>query len=127
MPLLQAMFGRVNEDFNFEHIEETRDAIGNVIDNQDVSLSQIAQQLGVARTDRDAEEIDKLPSGIAAAIRAVLANNFAREGGPWEVQFVWEPSYDYKLTIFEARPTNVSKGGISMIVGTPYPDDARTG
>ena len=42
---------------------------------------------------------------------------------PWEVQFVWEPSYDYRFTLHEAGPSSISDGGISIIVGTRYPDD----
>ena len=127
MPALQAMAGRVNQHFNFDNIGETKEQIATQLADTTIPLSQIAQQLDVARTPAEIAELDKPPRGIAAGIRAVLSDNFAREGDPWEVQFVWEPSYDYKLTVHEAGPSNISRGGISIILGTRYPDDARNG
>jgi hypothetical protein len=127
MPAYQQMFGRVNQHFNIESIGATKDAIEEALADQEVPLSSIAQQLDVARTNGEVGELDKLPRGIAAALRAVLSDNFAREGGPWEVQFVWEPSYDYRVTVHEAGPSSISNGGISIVLGTRYPDDARAG
>ena len=122
MPAYQRMFGRVNKHFNIENIGATQEAIGEDLLNPEISLATIAEQLGIAMTDGERQQLENLPRGIQAAIRAVLNDNFGR-GQPWEVQFVWEPSYDYRFTVHEAGPSSISDGGISIIVGTRYPDD----
>jgi hypothetical protein len=122
MPAYQRMFGRVNHHFNIENIGQTQEVIGEPLMNPQNSLTSIAAQLGIAMTDGEREQLDKLPRGIQAAIRAVLNDNFGRDE-PWEVQFVWEPSYDYRITVHEAGPSSISDGGISIILGTRYPGD----
>ena len=123
MPAYQRMLGRANRHFNVEAIGETREIIGETMADPDTTLSSIAQQLGIAVTDGEVAQLDNLPPGITAALRGVLSDNFGRDE-PWEVQFVWEPSYDYRLTVHEAGPSSISHGGISIILGTRYPDDA---
>jgi hypothetical protein len=117
------MFGRVNRHFNLEALGDTQEIIGESLRDPETSLSTIATTLGVAVSDGEIAELDKLPRGITAALRAVLADNFDR-AQPWEVQFVWEPAYDYRLTVHEAGPSAISDGGISVIVGTRYPNHA---
>lgn len=125
MPAYQQMFGRVNQHFNSDNIAGTKDLIQQAL-LDGVPLVEIADQLGVPANPGQRMALDNLPRGIEAALRGLLSDNFSRNGAPWEVQFVWEPSYDYRLTVHEANATDISNGGISVIVGTPYPGDERT-
>jgi hypothetical protein len=123
MPAYQRMFGRVNQHFNIDSIGVTRDAIEQALLDPQTNLVSIAETLGIVTTDGERKVLEALPRGIQASLRALLADNFARVQ-PWEVQFVWEPAYDYRLTVHEAGPSAISDGGISVILGTRYPGDA---
>ena len=122
MPAYQRMFGRVNRRFHIDSIEATRQAIHQALMNSEMSLVSIAETLDIVRNDDERAVLEALPRGIQSALRALLADNFARQD-PWEVQFVWEPAYDYTLTVHEAGPSSISDGGISVILGTRSPDD----
>jgi hypothetical protein len=122
MPAYQRMFGRVNRHFHIDSIGSTREAIHEALMDPGTTLLSIAETLGVVRNDDERAVLEALPRGIQSALRALLADNFARQN-PWEVQFVWAPAYDYTLTVHEVGPSSISEGGISVILGTRSPDD----
>ena len=39
------------------------------------------------------------------------------------VTFAWAPGYDYRLSVWDVSSTATTKGGITLLVETRYPDD----
>jgi hypothetical protein len=66
------------------------------------------------------------PPGLQAAIGAVLTRNIERKQ-PLTVAWAWKPSYDFELSLYECEDTSVSKGGITIVMGTRYPLDPHPG
>lgn len=66
----------------------------------------------------------KLPGAISETIRAVI--HHARSANPpIHVTFAWAPAYDHEVTIWQAPDTEDTKGGITVLVKSRYPDDAH--
>jgi hypothetical protein len=42
---------------------------------------------------------------------------------PTQVTFGWAPGYDYEVTIWHAPDTKKTKGGITVLIKSRYPDD----
>jgi hypothetical protein len=66
------------------------------------------------------------PPGLQAAIAAILTRNIQRKH-PLTVTWAWKPAYDYELSLYECEDTSVSKGGITILLGTRYPLDPHPG
>jgi hypothetical protein len=92
-------------------------------------LSTCASQLKIAGTDQERDVIDRCPISLQVALLATLRaavgrskDQAARDEGAVPVSFSWIASYDFELTIFEARPGPSSWGGVTIILRTPYPE-----
>ena len=113
MPLLQAMSKRANECLN-------RDNIGG-IDAELLtgdSLSQLAADLGIATTASELAYLDAWPSTMQEGLRAILVDA-VKKGQP--VTVAWAPAYDYQITLWEAADTDVSPGGLTLLLQGRYP------
>jgi hypothetical protein len=119
MPSFQAIVEKANQVLNYESLKA-----GNL--NKDhfkegESLSQAAVLYGAARRNtREPAIIDRLPSGMREALRAMIYANLDRDE-PYGITLAWAPGPDYELTIWEAEPTAVSHGGITALIKTVVP------
>lgn len=71
-----------------------------------------------------AEFIDSWPSGIQAAIQAVIHHNLTRETRV-PVTVAWSPGYDFSVQIFDVTDTATSRGGITILLTSRYPADTH--
>jgi hypothetical protein len=89
------------------------------------SLSEALGGLpGVDLPEAVARFIDSWPSGLQAAVRAVVHHNFTRDATV-PITFAWKPGYDYAVEIFDVHDTKTSTGGITVILTSRYPADAH--
>ena len=123
MPMLQFMLGRLNRRFSGQELLETRARRENWAPGR--SLSQIAREARTAPPellDGWARFLDTMPVAIQETIRAVAYAALSADP-PVEVTFAWAPGYDFEVTVWQAPDTRTTKGGITLLVRSRYPDD----
>lgn len=123
MPMLQFMLGRLNRRFSGQELGETRGRRELWAPGR--SLSQIAQEARTAPPDLLASWatfLDTMPVAIQETIRAVAYAALSADP-PVEVAFAWAPGYDFEVTVWQAPDTTTTKGGITLLVRSRYPDD----
>jgi len=114
MPALQVTFSELNVQLGPDAIKglsPTLFAEGQMLS---AALPEDLASLGFA--------LDSLPSGIHEAIRAVLRDAVQRE---MPVTIAWAPGYDYKLNLWDVSSTDDTRGGVTILVETRYPDDGH--
>jgi hypothetical protein len=123
MPAMQMMVGRLNKLFSEPEIR-------NLAQRRDVFAAG-GRLSDVARTLRTAPEeireqwihfLDSMPRGIEEALRSVMFYALSTSP-PTEITFAWAPAYDFELGIWHAPDTAKTKGGITILIRTRYPDD----
>ena len=123
MPMLQFMLGRLNRRFSAQELIETRGRRELWAPGR--SLSQIAREARTAPPELLelwATFLDTIPIAIQETIRAV-AYAALSANPPVEVTFAWAPGYDFEVTVWQAPDTRATKGGITVLVRSRYPDD----
>jgi hypothetical protein len=89
------------------------------------SLGEIAREARTAPADvldAWARFLDTMPIAIQETIRAVGYAALSAEP-PIEVTFAWAPAYDFEVTVWQAPDTRTTKGGITVLIRSRYPDD----
>ncbi len=123
MPLLQFMLGRLNRRFSGPELFETKTRRDMWAPGK--SLSQIAREARTAPPEllnAWATFLDTMPVAIQETIRAVAYSALSADP-PVEVTFAWAPSYDFEVTVWQVPDTKTTKGGITLLVRSRYPDD----
>lgn len=123
MPMLQFMLGRLNRRFSGYELLETK--VRREMWAPGRSLSQVAREARTAPPEllnSWAMFLDTMPVAIQETIRAVAYAALSADP-PVEVTFAWAPSYDFEVTVWQAPDTNTTKGGITLLVRSRYPDD----
>jgi hypothetical protein len=121
MPHLQTILGQLNQAFSKENIlklAEKRDAFepgksfaSGLIVTPDMALHKdwVAY-------------LNDIPKSIQEAITGVIRHSLSTTP-PTPIVFAWAPGYDYELTIWHAPDTRTSRGGITLLIKSRYPDD----
>jgi hypothetical protein len=89
------------------------------------SLSEIAREARTAPPEllmAWASFLETMPVAIQETIRAVAYAALSAVP-PVEVTFAWAPSYDFEVTVWQAPDTKATKGGITVLIRSRYPDD----
>ena len=66
----------------------------------------------------------RAPGGISEALRATIHYALGTTP-PTLITFAWAPSYDYEIDIWQAPDTETTKGGITVLFKSRYPDDVH--
>jgi hypothetical protein len=122
MPAFQTVLGRLNRAFG-------REQIGELVKERErfrPGGSRLATGL-VVRPDMALHRpwlayLDTLPQSMQDAICAVIWNALGTKP-PTEITFAWAPAYDFELTIWHAPDTRATRGGITLLLKSRYPDD----
>lgn len=122
MPRMQTAVSAFNASFGPHGIAEMdREAFAP---DGDAPFSESLRRAGVELDEVTASFVDGWPSGIRAAVRAVLHENLTR-GGTVPVTFAWAPGYDFEVSIWDVRDTAETAGGITILFKSRYPDDTH--
>jgi hypothetical protein len=70
------------------------------------------------------EYLKKMPGGISETLRSAIHYALGTTP-PTNVTFAWAPSYDWEITVWQAPDTAQTKGGITILIKSRYPDDAH--
>jgi hypothetical protein len=63
-----------------------------------------------------------LPGAVSETLRATIHHALSTTP-PTHVTFGWAPGYDHEVTVWQAPDTKDTKGGITVLVKSRYPDD----
>lgn len=66
--------------------------------------------------------VGQAPGAFMEALRGVIHYAASAEP-PIPVTFAWAPGYDFELTVWQAGDTATTKGGITVLIKSRYPDD----
>ena len=126
MPAYQLYLGALNCRTTYDRIREF-----DIADfGPDRELADTVRQLpdleGLAtplQLQREvAEVIASMPPSIRNTIREVVRGAIERRVA---VTFAWRPGYDFKVEVTESLDSSSTRGGITVLLESRYPDDRR--
>jgi len=120
MPRMQTAVSAFNASFGPQGLREIDPA--PFAAGSGVSLSEALLSVGVDLDRATAAYVEGWPSGIQAAVKAVISDNLMRDGTV-PITFAWAPGYDFEVSIWDVRDTNETVGGITILFKSRYPDD----
>lgn len=121
MPAAQTAMGPLNQRF----------AAGSVADRKLNPPEAFGPGMQLADLVEDEPHVDRefvrafiasMPRAIHEAIRAVIHQNLEADE-PLPITFAWLPGYDWELTISDVADTDRTRGGITVVLRSRYPDD----
>lgn len=65
------------------------------------------------------EYVRQVPQSIQEAMRAIIYQALSSKP-PTTITFAWAPAYDYELTVWQTPDTTRTKGGITILLKSPY-------
>jgi hypothetical protein len=66
--------------------------------------------------------VGKIPPGLQAAIGATIHYALSTDP-PTLITCAWAPAYDYEIDVWQAPDTTETRGGVTMLFKSRYPDD----
>ena len=121
MPHLQTILGTLNIAFSKDNIQKLvakRDAFA---EGQTLGAGVVIDQKMALHGDW-VKYLHRIPMAIQETIRSVIHQSLSTTP-PTQITFAWAPGYDYEVTVWQAPDTRTSKGGVTVLVKSRYPDD----
>lgn len=66
--------------------------------------------------------IGQAPGSFQDAVRGIIHYALSTDP-PTPVTFAWAPGYDFELSLWHAADTRATRGGITVLLKSRYPDD----
>lgn len=126
MPALQAIVSDLNAAFAEPNLSKLRDHADLFLPGKRLSAAALALKLVLPepRARRAwLRYLDGFPPGIHEALRSVIYSALTTRPRPVAITFAWAPAYDFELTIWQAPDTKSTRGGITVLIRSRYPDD----
>jgi len=123
MPALQTVLGQLNTAFS-------RDEIDKLVEKKEMFAPGKPLAAGVVVQSRMAlfkqwsDYLNHIPMSMQEAIRSIIYYALSTKPAI-QITFAWAAGYDYELTIWHAPDTRATKGGITILIKSRYPDDAH--
>lgn len=121
MPGLQTVLGKLNTAFGREGIKKMAENREKFAPGQPLAAGIVVTR-EMAVFDFYATFINAMPTSMQEAIRAIIYQALGTTP-PTQITFSWAPNYDYELTVWHAPDTRNTKGGITVLLKSRYPDD----
>jgi hypothetical protein len=121
MPGLQTVLGELNTAFG-------RQGIRRMAENREKFAPGNPLAAGIVVTPQHAlydfysAFIKSMPESMQEAIRSIIYHALGTSP-PTQITFAWAPGYDYELTVWHAPDTRNTRGGITVMLKSRYPDD----
>lgn len=122
MPHLQTALGTLNHAFSRENLPKLAENRALFCDGKPLAAGWIINEQQHALHPHWKKYVNDIPGGMQEAIRATIYYALSTTP-PTQITFAWAPGYDYELSIWEAPDTKTSKGGITILIKSRYPDD----
>jgi hypothetical protein len=123
MPHLQTVLGTLNTAFAKENIPKLVAQREAFCPGQTLGAGVVVNTKMALHGDW-VKYLHRIPGSIQETIRSVIYYSLGTTP-PTQITFAWAPGYDYEVTIWQAPDTRTSRGGITVLVKSRYPDDAH--
>ena len=120
MPVMQTMLHELNHKFGRDQIQATATRKDMYAPGEQIVGALIAGGTPLAPAFKD--YLAQLPGAIHETLRSVIHHALSTEP-PTQITFAWAPAYDYEITVWQAPDTRTTKGGITLLIKSRYPDD----
>ena len=121
MPHLQTILGTLNTAFSRENIPRLVEQREAFRPGQTLGAGIVVQQKTALHGDW-VKYLHQMPGSIQETVRSVIYHSLSTSP-PTQIIFAWAPGYDYELTLWQAPDTKMTKGGITVLLKSRYPDD----
>lgn len=121
MPGLQTVLGKLNTAFGREGIRKMAESREKFAPGQPLAAGLVVTR-EMAVFEFYAAYINALPTSMQEGLRAIIYQALGTTP-PTQITFSWAPNYDYELTVWHAPDTKNTKGGITVLLKSRYPDD----
>ena len=115
MPALQTLIVKLNRLTTAQKLLEYKQSIAK---NPAAAVSDLGPM--ISSSDIGARFLKVWPRTMRAMIATLIDDNIKR-AKPLSITWLWKPSHDYEITVWECEDTTVSDGGISVLLGSRYP------
>jgi hypothetical protein len=120
MPVMQTMLNELNRKFAKDQIDAVAAERENYAPGKPLVGALIAGGTPLQRVFK--AYFAKLPGAIHETLRGVIYHALSTSP-PTQITFAWAPAYDYEVTVWQSPDTKQTKGGITVLVKSRYPDD----
>lgn len=121
MPHLQTMLGTLNTAFSKESISKLVEQREAFCPGKPLGAGIVVHSKMALHGDW-VKYLNQIPGSIQEAIRSAIYYSLSTSP-PTQITFAWAPGYDYEVTIWQAPDTRTSRGGITVLIKSRYPDD----
>jgi hypothetical protein len=121
MPHLQTALGTLNSAFareNLPKLAEKREAFAH---GKPLAAGIVVNET-MALQPHWKKYLNEIPPAMQEALRAIIYQALSTSP-PTHITFAWAPGYDFELSVWQAPDTKTSKGGITVLLKSRYPDD----
>ena len=124
MPRHQTLLGELNARFSKRHVhvlveERAIFAPGKPLD---AALAGLVAKKGTVEYRTFKTYVSKTPGSIQESLRSTIYYALGTEPATL-VTFAWAPAYDYEMTVWQAPDTTETRGGVTVLLKSRYPDD----
>jgi len=121
MPGLQTILGQLNTAFGRDGIDKLAEQREMYAPGKTISTGLIVHSK-MALHKEWKKYLVGIPRSMQEALRAIIYQALSTTP-PTQITFAWSPGYDYELTISHAPDTRKTRGGITVLLKSRYPDD----
>ena len=121
MPGLQTVLGHLNHSFGREGITKLAEARESFAPGKPLAAGVVVHSK-LALHDDFAEYLQNIPYSMQEVLRSLIYHALSTKP-PTHITFAWAPGYDYELNIWHAPDTRKTRGGITVLIKSRYPDD----
>jgi hypothetical protein len=123
MPQLQTVLGQLNTAFARDNIKKLADQREAFAPGKPLAAGVVVKAK-MALHDKWNEYLKQIPQSMQEALRSTIYHALSTTP-PTQITFAWAPGYDFELTMWHAPDTRTTKGGITVLIKSRYPDDAH--
>jgi len=124
MPRYQALVGELNTAFSKSQIGQMVGLRGDFAPGKplDAALAGLVAKPDTVEYRTFKSFVAKIPPALQTAISATIHYALSTEP-PTLITSAWAPGYDYEVSIWQSPDTTETRGGITMLFKSRYPDD----
>jgi hypothetical protein len=124
MPRHQALVAELNAAFSKDQVAQLVQRRNEFAPRKslDTSLTNLVAKRGTVEYRTFKNYLSKIPGSIQEATRSAIYYALGTTP-PTLITFAWAPGYDYEITVWQAPDTPETRGGITMLLKSRYPDD----
>ena len=124
MPAMQTVLGTLNANMSHSTIRAfARENADDFAPGKPLAPALAAAGAGGANGPLYPEflrYLEEMPGGMAEALRATIHYALTTHT---MITFAWAPAYDFGLDLWQAPDTATTRGGITVLVRSRYPND----